>query len=294
MDSPLLFPVYMKDDVVYVLDETRIPFKEEFIEVRSFSEACEVLASMKTRSLGQVLLFLYTCACFAPVDEVVRRFKERRPTFDFPLLGEMVKSFSPGALRAGVAAFIQQFDMMRRKRAATLAEVLPSPARILTLCNVNGELLYLSEALAERGKEMMFYVSETRPYLQGTRLTFWELKKNGIPCRLFCDAQAAVLMREGEVNCVVTGADRATVKGDVINKIGTYALARLASHFKIPFYPLVQYPRDIDVNTVEIEQRPSSETFLYVRGVSSLPDSVYPAFDVTPHEFVSRPIELGK
>jgi len=297
MKSPLLFPVTLKENKILVLDETQIPFKEEYIEVTSLDKALWVLKEMKTRSLGQVLLFFYSCVLFQgkhSIDEISEQFKARRPTFDFSMLGQILKSqIKKGVpLNEIVNRFILGFDMMRKKRARELAMLLPQNASILTICNVNGELIYLYEELRELGKQALLYVCETRPYLQGTRLTFWELRKNNIPCRLICDNQAAILMKERLINCVITGADRATTKCDVINKVGTYSLARLAKHFDIPFYPLTQYPRDIDVDSIEIEERPPEESFMYLKGDYSDMEAFYPAFDVTKHEFITECVEL--
>lgn len=298
MDSPLLFPVKLEGRRILVLDETRLPFKEEYICVDNLDKALGVLAQMKTRSLGQAFLFFYSCALWAPassVDEISRKFKAARPTFDFLFLARMLNGQVKAGrtLQAAADNFVAMFDELRRKRAQALAGILPAPAKILTICNVNGELIYLYDAAVKAGKPAQFVVCETRPYLQGARLTYWELSKNNIPCRLICDNQAAGLMRRAEVNCVVTGADRATTGGDIINKAGTYALACLAKHFNMPFYPLTQYPRDIDIAGIEIEERPPQESFMFLEGDYADVDAVYPAFDITPRELVTQPMELS-
>lgn len=298
MDSPLLFPVKLTDQGIVVLDETALPFKEEYIPVKSLEDAVWILKEMKTRSLGQVLLFFYCCVEFhavATIDDIARIFKQNRPTFDFDMLAQIIK-YQTGprlAVKDIAKGFIRAFDAARRKRAVYLAGILPVPANILTLCNINGELIYLYEELKRLNKTATFFICETRPYLQGTRQTFWELHKNNIPAKVLCDNQAAAVMQKKLVNCVVTGADRATTKGDIINKIGTYALARLAKHFGIPFYPLTQYPRDIDINSITIEERPSQEAFMFLAGDFSSREAVYPAFDVTMNKFVTQPIEMA-
>ena len=297
MHSPLLFPVRLKEDRIVVLDETELPFKEEYMQVDSLEAALWVLSEMKTRSLGQVFLFFYACVLFkdsVSIDEIAGRFKEKRPTFDFLLLAEIIKSgIKKGKpIREVVDTFIQAFDRLRKKRAQALAQRLPDPANILTICNVNGELIYLYDALRQMNKKCRFLVCETRPYLQGTRLTFWELNKNNIDCQVICDNQAAALMQQGRVSCIITGADRATTQGDIINKIGTYALACLGKHFNIPFYSLTQYPRDIEVDSIEIEQRPEHETFMYLQGDFSNIDAIYPAFDITRGSLISECMEL--
>lgn len=297
MKSPLLFPVKLKGKKIYVLDETKVPFKEEYIKVSNLDIALRVLESMKTRSLGQVLLFFYSCQLFREnfsIEEIVQKFKEKRPTFDFPLLGEMLKRQEKLGFTTDetVSNFVSNFDKQRKKRAKKLAKILPNPANILTICNINGELIYLSRELRKLNKEALFYVSETRPYLQGARLTFWELTANNVSAKLICDNQAAILMKEGKVNCVLTGADRATKKGDIINKIGTYSLARLAGYFNIPFYALIQEPCDIEVEAIEIEERPKEEVFMYLEGDSTL-EAIYPCFDITKAEFITHGIDLN-
>ena len=295
-ESPLLFPVRLKGKRIIVLDETSLPFKEKYIEVKDLPKALWVLKSMKTRAFGQVLLFFYCCVLFREysISEIAGLFHKERPTFDFLFLGNILRAKEKEGLsiESAVKEFINGFDKLRRQRAKRLAEILPNPAEILTICNVNGEMAYLYQALKELGKTAVFYVSETRPYLQGARLTFWELRKNNIPAYLICDNQAALLMKEGKVNCVVTGADRASKRGGIINKIGTYAIAVLAKHFNIPFYPLTQYPKDIDIRDIEIEERPGNEVFMFLDGDFSNIDAVYPSFDIVGRELVSKQIDI--
>lgn len=301
--TPLLFPVRFDRSAktIHVLDETKLPWEEAYIEVRTLPDAEQVLYEMKTRAFGQVLLFLYTAASETLgqsagepetiIDTVARRFKEKRPTFDFPSIAALLKKAL--AHQKGepplevVEAFIKRFDDSRKRRALAFAAILPARARILTLCNVNGELVYLYYALKSLGKQAHFYVSETRPYLQGTRLTLFELRKEGIPCALLCDNQAAALMSEKKVDTVVVGADRVNTRGDIINKIGTYALARFAQVYHVPFYAYTQYPLDIDIEHIPIEQRPEEEAFMFYETLEPRPESVYPNFDITPSTYIS-------
>jgi len=294
--SPLLFPVKLEGKNIVVLDETLLPFKEEYIEVDSLKKALEVLGSMKTRAFGQVLLFFYSCVLFKEYSpsHLSQEFKRVRPTFAFEFLAELVEEEVKKAktIQEAVDNFIKGFDSLRRKRARRLAQILPPFPKVLTICNVNGELLYLYEELKKLNKSCLFYVSETRPYLQGTRLTFWELRKNNIPAYLVCDNQAAKLMKEKKVNCVITGADRSTIKGDIINKVGTYALAKLAKYFNIPFYALVQYPEDIDIKSIEIEERPQEEVFMFLEEDFSEVEAIYPSFDVVEKCLVTQMINI--
>jgi len=295
MLSPLCFPVRMEGNTILVLDETKLPFTETYIEVKSLEDALKVLGEMKTRAFGQVLLFFYTCVLVGEVDKTALAFKHTRPTFDFFRLAGMIKEVSQQIpdIKEAVKTIVAVFEQKRKNRAKKLAQILPHKASILTICNLNGELLYLYEALTQIGKTAMFYVSETRPYLQGTRLTFWELSQASIPAKLICDNQAAILMQQGEVNCVITGSDRSNKKGDIINKIGTYALARLAYYFHIPFYVLVQYPKEIEIETIQIEERPQEEVFMWLEKETFPTQAIYPAFDITPAKFISGWIDIS-
>ncbi|MDD5080898.1 MAG: hypothetical protein PHC58_02755 [Candidatus Omnitrophica bacterium] len=297
--SPLLFPVYCRENIIFVLDETALPFDENYVKVGKLSEALDVLGQMKTRSLGQVLLFFYSCALFNEAENaysIAEEFLKIRPTFDFMFIAGMIEKQKERGVKPIDAAkfFVDHFDKTRRMRVKVLAGQLPQDAKIATVCNVNGELIYLYEELISAGKKCEFIVCETRPYLQGTRLTFWELTKNDIPARLCCDNQISWIMKNGGVNCVVTGADRASVKGDIINKIGTYAISRAAHEFGIPFYALTQYPRDIDIDTIKIELRPANEVFMYIDNDKIFHgDALYPCFDVVKGEYITKSVDLN-
>jgi methylthioribose-1-phosphate isomerase len=295
MRSPLSFPVRLQEKTISVLDETKLPLEETYIKVKNLDDALEVLGKMKTRAFGQVLLFLYTCVLSGEIDLVAAAFKKTRPTFDFLHLSDILKKASQKTptLKEAVIGIIEGLDKKKKARSKRLAEILPSEARILTICNVNGELIYLSEALKGKGKTVTFFVSETRPYLQGTRLTLWELRRAHIPAQVLCDNQAAVVMEKGLINCVITGSDRSTERGDIINKIGTYAMARLARYFSIPFYVLTQFPQPIDIDEIPIEERPPQEIFAWLEGDGPWPEALYPSFDITPAEYVSGWIDIS-
>ena len=296
MKSPLLYPVKLEDTYIRVLDETLLPNKVHYIKVTSLQDACYCIKEMKTRSLGQVLLCCYSFVLFEhkySIDEICCQFKEIRPTFDFPMIGIIIRKIISGGapLKHAVLSFIESFDNARRTRAIKMASLLPENANILTLCNVNGDLILIYNEMINMGKTARFYVSETRPYLQGTRLTFWELKESKIPAILICDNQAAQLMKEKKINSVIVGADRATASGDIINKTGTYAIACMAKYFDIPFFALTQYPRDINVDDIEIEERPVEELFIYHKNICDI-DAFYPAFDITKGEYITSSVEL--
>ena len=178
--------------------------------------------------------------------------------------------------------------------------LIPDGARILTHCNAGalatagyGTALGVIRAAVETGKKVQVYVDETRPVLQGARLTAWELVREGIPCTLITDNMAGFLMKKGEVDLIIVGADRIAANGDTANKIGTYSLAVLARAHGIPFYvaaPLSTIDTSLpDGGAIPIEER-SPDEVTHVGGTRTAPEGVgvwNPAFDVTPHEFIT-------
>jgi methylthioribose-1-phosphate isomerase len=178
------------------------------------------------------------------------------------------------------------------------AELIASRARVMTHCNTGalataGHGTALGVIRSAKDKQVSVIACETRPYLQGARLTAWECVQEGIPCTLITDSMAGHLMSKGEVDVVVVGADRIAANGDVANKIGTYALAVLAKRHGIPFYvaaPLSTFdPKIPDGSHIPIEERPAAEVTGYgetrwaPQGVSVR----NPAFDVTPAELIT-------
>lgn len=180
------------------------------------------------------------------------------------------------------------------------AQLLDDNSGVLTHCNTGG--LATSEygtALAaiftaqDHGKNIHVFVDETRPLLQGSRLTAWELQRRQVPCTVICDSMAAQVMREGRIQAVIVGADRITARGDTANKIGTYGVAVLAKYHNIPFY--VAAPRstfDLSIvsgDDIPIEQR-KAEEITYGFGKQTAPNEIdvyNPAFDVTPAELIT-------
>jgi len=180
------------------------------------------------------------------------------------------------------------------------AKLIPQKARILTHCNAGalatvdyGTALGVIRSAVEQGKEVTVFVDETRPYLQGSRLTAWELQQEGIPATLIADNMAGFLMQKGEIDLVIVGADRIAANGDVANKIGTYSLAVLAQAHKIPFYvaaPLSTFDLKIDSGSlIPIEER-SARELTHFAGVQIAPSGIKcynPAFDVTPAALIT-------
>jgi len=180
------------------------------------------------------------------------------------------------------------------------AEVVPAEARVLTHCNAGalatagyGTALGVIRGAVEQGKRVAVFADETRPFLQGARLTAWELVRDGIDTTIITDNMSAALMGQGKVNFVVVGADRIAANGDTANKIGTYGVAVLAREHNIPFYvaaPLSTIDlRTVDGAHIPIEERSAREvTHVGSSQVAPAGAKIWnPAFDVTPHRFIT-------
>ena len=180
------------------------------------------------------------------------------------------------------------------------ATLMPSSGGVLTHCNAGalatcgyGTALGVIRAAVEQGKKIHVYADETRPFLQGSRLTAWELMKDGIPTTVISDNMAGAMMKQGKIGAIVVGADRIAANGDVANKIGTYTVAVLAKEHGIPFYVAAPLST-VDMNTpdggkIPIEQR-NPEEVTHLAGKAIAPEGVQvenPAFDVTPSEYVT-------
>jgi methylthioribose-1-phosphate isomerase len=180
------------------------------------------------------------------------------------------------------------------------AEVVPDGGHVLTHCNAGalatagyGTALGVIRGAVERGKKVAVFADETRPFLQGARLTAWELVKDGIDTTVITESMAAPLMRDGRIDLVVVGADRIAANGDTANKVGTYTVALVAREHKVPFYVAAPVST-IDLDTPEgrlipIEERPAREV-THVKAVRLAPEGAKifnPAFDVTPHALIA-------
>jgi methylthioribose-1-phosphate isomerase len=178
------------------------------------------------------------------------------------------------------------------------AEYMPKEGQVMTQCNAGalatagiGTALGVIRVAYEQGRKLHVLVPETRPYLQGARLTAWELHRGGIPLTLITDNMVGHFLKTGKVGAIVTGADRIAANGDTANKIGTYAMAVLAKENNVPFYiaaPISTFDLSIpDGDHIPIEER-SAEEVTHIRGVRIAPDvhAAHPAFDVTPHRYI--------
>ncbi|HSA55879.1 MAG TPA: S-methyl-5-thioribose-1-phosphate isomerase [Gemmatimonadaceae bacterium] len=204
------------------------------------------------------------------------------------------------ALRAEATAILEEDRAMCRRIGEHGVGLLQDPARVLTHCNAGalatggiGTALAPVYVAAERGCEVRVFATETRPLLQGSRLTIWELMRAGVPATLLTDSMAGSLMRAGEVDLVLVGADRIASNGDAANKIGTYTLAVLARHHGIPFYVAAPSssldPRIADGSAIVIEERAPDEVRQVLDRATAPGDAPAwnPAFDVTPAELIT-------
>jgi methylthioribose-1-phosphate isomerase len=316
VQSPLFEPVLWHDGGFKILDEIQVPQAIHYIEVTDVAQAIDAVREMKTRAFGQVLTFLYSAALVArnyrgaeaaplrgQLQQLTQLFCDARPTFDFRGLGDLVdRGFEklPAGAEVGATIATQAIEFGRHivrgrsGRAKRAAAILPDPARLLTHCNVSGELVAVAAYCKQMGKEFSVVATETRPYLQGARLTAWELAQAGVRVSLIPDNAVAPVMKQGEVNAVIVGADRVAQNGDVINKVGTYPIARLAREYAVPFHALVQDPHSLACGAdVPIEERPAEELLTFhgrdlVAGDHAQLLVRYPSFDMTPAEYITH------
>jgi methylthioribose-1-phosphate isomerase len=228
---------------------------------------------------------------FWAIERMKRKFEE--------LLPEGVES-TRAAMEKEALSIHREDVAICRRMGAHGEKLLEDGARILTHCNAGalatagyGTALGMMRAAVEAGKRISVFADETRPFLQGARLTAWELMKDGIPVTLITDNMAGYLMAKGEIDCAVVGADRIAGNGDVANKIGTYSVAVLAKEHRLPFYVVAPTSTfDLSLSSgkeIPIEER-SPDEVTHLQGVRVAPEGIgirNPAFDVTPHHLVS-------
>jgi methylthioribose-1-phosphate isomerase len=323
------FTLRWDGDGVLLLDQRLLPRDEVVVRLRTVEEVARAIETMVVRgapaigcsaALGVALAAVHGAAggpdgLRRDVEAAIERLARTRPTAVnlFWALGRMravldaaraAPGASAAALRERLVAEAQRIveqdvAACRAIGRAGLA-VMPAKARVLTHCNAGalatagyGTALGVVRAAHEAGRLERVLADETRPFLQGARLTAWELARDGIPVTVIADNMAGHLLKQGEVDVVVVGADRIAANGDVANKIGTYPLAVLAREHGVPFYvaaPLSTVDLATpDGDAIPIEERGRAE-LARIGDTELLPDGVpvrHPAFDVTPHRLVS-------
>jgi methylthioribose-1-phosphate isomerase len=313
---------------VRFIDQTRLPLEESYVLAATYEQVAEVIVSMVVRgapaigvsaaygvALGAKGTSAKTTEEFAPeFEKICARLAGTRPTAVnlFWAIDRMKGLFAN--LRDSGATLAQVQDRLLAEAHAMYEEdiaackamgahggaLLPAQGGVLTHCNAGalatcgyGTALGVIRSAVEQGKHIHVYADETRPFLQGARLTAWELMADGIPTTVICDNMAASLMRAGKLKAVVVGADRIAANGDVANKIGTYNVAILAKEHGIPFYVAAPWST-IDLATktgdaIPIEERSKVEV-THHGGKQLTPNGVgicNPAFDVTPSKYIT-------
>ncbi len=307
MDLPLLAKsAWIEGNEIVVLDETLLPERIEFIRCKDYRDVVRVIKEMRTRAYGQVLISLLTLILTAkksPREDMLRNLykakeaiQKSRPTFPFkglldPFFYGITGETTPEEIEERVLNLIEDMNRKRIERAKRVASFIKDGDRILTHCNLSGELVIIGRICRKEGKEISFIVTETRPYFQGSRLTAWELSREGFDTKIIIDSAVANLMDSGGVDLVIVGSDRYADNGDIINKIGTYQIAIVAKRYGIPFFVLAQKTSDLSSGkeaTIEIRDEDELLTFRGERITPSPIKGLYPAFDVTPAKFVDK------
>jgi methylthioribose-1-phosphate isomerase len=291
-------PIRWRGDRLELLDQRLLPDQTVYVTCRTAADVAQAIRDMVVRGAPAI-------GCAAAFGVVLDKgsassyevLAKSRPTAVnlFWALERMKKATD---LEAEAKAIFDEDLAANRAMGKLGAELIPRRARILTYCNTGalataGHGTALGVIRSAKNKKVSVIACETRPYLQGARLTAYECVQEGIPCTLVTDSMAGHLMSRGEVDVVIVGADRIAANGDVGNKIGTYSLAVLAKRHGIPFYvaaPLSTFdPKIRDGSRIPIEERPPEEVTGY-RGARWAPEGIAvrnPAFDVTPAELIS-------
>jgi methylthioribose-1-phosphate isomerase len=291
-------PIRWKGDRLELLDQRLLPDKKVYVTCRTAEQVAKAIRDMVVRgapAIGCAAAFGVVLGKGSPKAHKVLRASRPTAVNLFWALERMQRAKD---LESEAKAIYDEDLAANRTMGRLGAELIPERARIMTHCNTGalataGHGTALGIVRSSKGKQVSVIACETRPYLQGARLTAWECMQEGIPCTLITDSTAGHLMSRGEVDVVVVGADRIAANGDVANKIGTYALAVLAKRHGIPFYvaaPLSSFDSKIaDGSHIPIEERPADEVTGY-RKLRWAPKGVAvrnPAFDVTPAELIT-------
>ena len=319
-------PLRWTGKTLHVLDQTLLPEQEVWDNCDTYELVAEAIEKMKVRgapAIGATAAYGVAIGAQAGVelakgeflaylDGVCERLAKTRPTA--VNLFWAIKRMR-GLIEQNADLSVPELAELITREAELIAEedvelnktigrnglpLIPQNARILTHCNTGslatvdyGTALGVIRAAHEAGRNVNVYADETRPYLQGARLTAFELHRDNIPVTVVTDSMAGYLMQQKMVDLVIVGADRIAANGDAANKIGTYSLAVLAKHHGIPFYvaaPMSTLDYEMESGAeIEIEQR-SSDEVVFIGGKRMVPEGVpalHPAFDVTPHELIT-------
>jgi methylthioribose-1-phosphate isomerase len=317
-------PIEWLGNKLKILDQSRLPWEEVYLELSSYQEVGQAIKEMKVRGAPMIgVIAAYGIALgaqrieasgkdgfLAELHRITQALASTRPTAVnlFRAINRMKAAAQAkediSEIKAALVAEAERIHADEQQATRQIsqlgAELIRDGSTILTHCNTGvlatagyGTALGVIKAANEQGKRIRVLATETRPLLQGARLTAWELKHEGIPVTLITDSMAGHFMSRGEVSCVIVGADRIAANGDVANKVGTYTLAVIAREKGIPFY-VAAPTTSIDLSLPSGEQIPieerTPEEVTHLQGVPVAPEGVEvanPAFDVTPHRYIS-------
>jgi methylthioribose-1-phosphate isomerase len=306
------------EDGVVMIDQTRLQNEEIFITCRTSDEVAHAIRTMIIRgapAIGVAAAMGIALGMQQPdadLDAICDTLSKTRPTAvnlfwaidRMKKLHRSLQGQGAAEIRAALAAEARQIRIediaINRAIGRHGAPLVPDGKTVLTHCNAGalatagyGTALGVIRAAIEQGKKIDVFADETRPFLQGSRLTVWELQHDGIPTTLITDNMAGHFLKSGRIGCVVVGADRIAANGDVANKIGTYSVAVLAKENNVPFYVAAPTSTlDLTLQTgdaIPIEERAASEV-THFSGTSVAPHGTaarHPAFDVTPNRYVT-------
>lgn len=306
--SPLFWPIQLKGNTIYILDESVLPQKLTYLKVKTYQQAIKAIKEMKTRAVGQVLLVMYIFLLvihqnknkknlISLLEEVAKAINAVRPTLSFKFLTDMVLGWvrQGTALEKDILGFLEALKTKRIQQAEEASKLLEDGDVILTHCNVSGLMPLIGEFCRRQNKRISFFVTETRPYLQGMRLTAWELRQAEFPVTVITDNMVAWTMQEKRIAKVIIGADNLAQNGDIANKIGTYQIAIVAKYFKIPLYVLCPPASGEKTGKdIKVEIRSDKELWEYIdkRFVPQGVKCHYPAFDITPAKLITKHIRM--
>jgi len=311
---------------VRFIDQTKLPMEEVYVTCKTHEQVADVIRNMVVRGAPAIGVAAAmgialgaknskaesTAELKRDLDQICDLIGKTRPTAVnlFWAIRRMQEKFERIRIRPIQQIKQDLIEEAQRMHAEDIAAnqamgrhgatLMPSAGGVLTHCNAGalatagyGTALGVIRAAVEQGKKIHVYADETRPFLQGSRLTAWELMKDGIPTTVISDNMAGAMMKQGKIGAIVVGADRIAANGDVANKIGTYTVAILAREHNIPFYVAAPISTvDLacpDGSQIPIEQRNAREV-THIGGKQMVPDGVEvenPAFDVTPAKYVA-------
>ena len=317
---------YTNNHELVYLDQTLLPLKEKYVKAKTYKDVIDAIVKLKIRGAPLIGVAAAYGVVIGVHDiktdnkknfeihffKVIEAFRNSRPTAKnlFYALDRMTKVYDENsdkpiidiedAMLREADSILDEDTEMCKRIGVNGSDLIGEKSNILTHCNTGelatggiGTALGIITTAKSQGKDVFVYVDETRPLLQGARLTTYELDKNEIDYDLIVDSMAANLMKEEQVDCVIIGADRIASNGDVVNKVGSYSLAVNAAYHKIPFYVAAPSSTiDFDIESgdkIEIEERDADE----IRMINGMPvtgkhvNVMNPAFDLVPNELVT-------